>query len=130
VLVSLSIQRAKKLYKIMLLFLRQFEWKDQRILVWILHSALVVKVYDILEGLEAAVMHIGGGTGDLPQSRSLKCAEFFRVLGDHIPTEIHFVVVPADAKVVKLFVGEVEPRMALRAAGFVSEQEEAALGLW
>src|SRR4029077_165481 len=71
---------------------------------------------------------IRGASGDLPQGWGFKCAEFFGVTGHHIATKIHFVVIPADADVVKLFIGEVESGMAFRASCLIPEQKEALLG--
>src|SRR5262249_16302098 len=123
-------QGLEKLHEILLFFLRQFKRKDQRVLMWILHASLIVKIHDIIERFKAAVMHIGGRPADLPQGRGLERADLFRILGDQIASEIHLVVIPANADIVELFVGEVESRMALRAAGLVSEQEETPLRRW
>ena len=108
-----------------LLLVRQFERKDQGILVRILDATLIIKIHDFFKVFEATVMHIGGASGDLSQGRGFKGAEFFGILGHHVTAKIYFVVVPADAEVVKLFVGEVEPGMALCAASLIPEQEEA-----
>lgn len=122
-----TIQRVKKRQKIALLFVSQIERNDQRILVRVLHASLVVEVHDFFQSFEAAVMRIRCASGDLPQGRSFECADVLCILGHHIPTEIHFVVIPAKAEVVELFVGEVEPGMALRAPSFLPEQDEAVL---
>src|SRR6185295_8713669 len=125
---SLPIQSVKKRHKITLLLVRQLKRKDQRILVRILDTTLIIEIHDIFKRLEAAVMHIRGASGDLSQGRGLKCAEFLGVTRHHVATKIHFVVIPADADVVKFFVGEVESGMALRASCLIPEQEEALLG--
>ena len=114
-------------HKIALLFVRQLERNDQRILVGILYASLIVEVHDFFQSFEAAVMRIRCASGDLSQGRGFKRADVLRILGHHIPPEIHFIVVPAEAEVVELFVGEVEPGVALRAPGFLPEQEEAVL---
>ena len=54
-----AIQCAKKRHEILLLLIRQFERKDQRILVRILDTTLIIKVHDCFERFEATVMHIG-----------------------------------------------------------------------
>ena len=105
---SLASQRVKKRHKIALLLVRQFERKDQWVLMWILHPTLVVKVHDFFQSFETAVMRIRPASGDLPQGRGFKCADVLSILGHHVTAKIYFVVVPADAKVVELFVGEVE----------------------
>lgn len=106
---AFAVQGAKKCHEVTLFFVRQFEWEDQWILVRILDASLVVEIHNFFEVFEAAIMHIGGASGDFPQGRGLECAEFLRVLSHHVPAEIHFIVVPADAEIVELFVGEIEP---------------------
>src|SRR4029077_16941271 len=125
---SLPIQRVKKRHKIALLLVRQLKRKDQRILVRILDAAFIIEIHDIFKLLEAALVHIRGASGDLPQGWGFKCAEFFGVTGPHVATKIHFVVIPADTDVVKLFIGEVESGMAFRASCLIPEQKEALLG--
>ena len=57
-----AIQRAKKRHEILLLLIRQFERKDQRILVRILDTTLVIEIHDIFKRSEATVMHVGRGS--------------------------------------------------------------------
>ena len=120
---SLPIQSAKKRNKITLFLVRQFERKDQRILVRILHAPLDYKIHDFFKRLESAVMHIRVRFVAISRKVGvLNAPSSSAVLGHHIATKIHFIVVPTDAEVMELFVSEVEPGVALRAPCFIPEQ--------
>src|SRR5262249_20512617 len=93
----------------------------------ILDPPLVVEIDNFFESLEPPVVHVWCTTRNLPQGRSLEGAYLVRISRHHVTTEIHLVVIPADAQVMKFLVAEIEPGVALRATGFLPEQNEAVL---
>ena len=88
----------------------------------VLDATLIVEIHHFFKRFETAVMHIGCASRDLTQGRRFKCAKLLSILGHHVTAKIDFVVVPADAEVVKFLVGDVEPGVALRAACFLPEE--------
>src|SRR6187401_1120374 len=105
----------EKLHQVVLFLIRQLQRNDEIVLVGILDTALVVEIDDFFKRLETPVVHVRSASSDLPQGGGLECAKFLRVLRDHVPAKVYFIVIPADAEVVKLFVGEIEPGVALGA---------------
>lgn len=71
-------------------------------------TALIIEVYDLFQGCEATVVHIGGRSGNLPQGWGLEPADGAWMLPDTILPEVDATGVPIDTKIMEFFVGKIE----------------------
>src|SRR5436305_8381040 len=92
------------------------------------YPALVIKLDDFFQRLEAAVVHIGTVQSDAAQSRRLVFAAVSVGLRHRVPTEVR--ATPAHAGVMKRLVGKILAAVALPALAlaFVKPQTMALGG--
>ena len=91
---------------------------------WFLDLPPLVVVLDhFFQRLQAAVVHVRAGVGDLAQRRRLERALVLFLLGDHEAAQVGLRLVHADADVGVLAVGEVDALVATVAAGVVREED-------
>lgn len=118
----LTIERAEQGGEVLLLQPDEFERDNRTVLMRVLDPALVVELDDFLQRLEAPIVHIGSGAGNLPQRGRLERPDVVGILRDHIAAQIDRVGGPADTEIVEPLVGKIKSRMAPGAAGFAPKQ--------
>ena len=95
-------------------------------------AALIIVFDDVFKGLKASVVHVGTGASGVANGWGLERSIGRGVLGtdrlDHESAEVRELpgfAVPADAEVVELLVGEVEPDMAKRALRLLAKRRRS-----
>jgi hypothetical protein len=104
----------------------KLERTNAGVLPWIFVAAAHVVIQDRIETGEAAVVHVGGGAGDVSHGGRFERTPIHGVLGDFEAADVGHLPVCADTQIVIEIRSEIDPFVAPIALGLVEENVQTA----
>src|SRR5690606_18875555 len=97
----------QELHQVVHLLLGEVQFKDFLVQLVVGGAASVVVFHHVVQRLEAAIVHVGSGAGNLTQSGGLERTAIAQQLAVSLAADIRFVGIHSYADIVETAVGEI-----------------------
>src|SRR5712692_3596531 len=109
---SFSRKRFEERHEVFLVLRGQVQGNDRLVQTWILIAAAIVKIDDVFQRGQAAVVHVRGRERDVAKRGRLESAAVRFLLRDRESTQVNRRLIPAHSRVVITLIREIGAGMA------------------